>query len=77
MALEFICSDMIMKGKRISVPEGSNCYRLKSGKINFFYANPTIEGKTKEISNDFNEISFDYYFPHGDRHIDYGEPCFY
>ena len=74
MALEFICSNVIENNEKIKIPWGALGYRLKSGKIKFFKANPHMEGaewipmNAKQVSFDIERYSF---------HISYGKACFY
>ena len=76
MALEFIDYKDIIQGKKISVPNGANCFRTKSGQIKFFKVNPCLGDKTYEIPKGVKEMSFE----ESERrayHIYYGEPTFY
>ena len=73
MALEFICSEIIESGKRIKIPKGANCYRLKSERIKFFRANP--KKRFMEIPIVAREVSFD--MEGNSFTIEYGEPRFY
>lgn len=78
MALEFICSIEIEKGKKINIPttpKRPNCYRLKSGKINFFYINPSIDSKSKPIP-DKAKIFFFTDMVKAQSHVDYYGPFF-
>jgi len=45
-----------MKGERINVPEGANCYRYKSGKIKFYESNP--EKRFKKIPDSARGVAF-------------------
>jgi len=78
MALEFICSNEIVPFKKINIPieKGANFYKLKSGKIKFFYVNPLPGGKMKEIPIRAKVLSFDVYEKHAFNTY-YGEPTFY
>ncbi len=77
MALEHICSEIIICGKKIRIPkeDGANSYDLKSGEIRFFYTNPQLN-KKREIPLRAIEMSFNEYEKHA-CNIDYGEPAFY
>ena len=81
MALEFICSENIIRDEKISIPQNSrfkraNCFRTVSGKIKFFVSNPTIVAKMKEIPKEATEMSFDEYEKHAYNTF-YGVPTFY
>jgi hypothetical protein len=77
MALEYICSQTIMKGKKISIPEGRcNCFKTKSGKVMFFKYNPTLQKGIRTLPKDSAEISFEEYQNHRNW-TNYGEPTFY
>ena len=71
MALEFIDYKDIIQGKKISVPNGANCFRTKSGQIKFFKVNPCLGDKTYEIPKGVKEMSFEDLF---ETIIDIGEP---
>lgn len=73
MALEFICAEIIMHGKRIKIPRGADCYRCKSGKIKFFKANQ-VNGE-KVIPRGAEYISFS--MERNAFNIGYGSPSFY
>ena len=75
MALEFICSMIIMRGEKIPIPPGANCYRVKSKKIKFFSSNPESSNMNK-IPKNSKEMSFDDYMVHM-HWVDYGKPTFY
>lgn len=85
MALEFICSKIILQGKRINIPEGAEYYIRKSRtisknkgripRINFFKANPTPTYKMKKLPENVRYISFK--IECNRFHINYGEPSFY
>ncbi len=76
MALEFICSQFIDKGKRIPIPKGSNAFNIKSGKIRFFEYNPTLPEGIQKLPKDSTKISFEEYHPHKGW-VNYGNPTFY
>ncbi len=77
MALEFICSQNINKGMRISIPKGEcNAFRIKSGEIKFFRYNPTLPKGIQELPKNSAKISFEGYHPHRGW-IHYGKPTFY
>lgn len=78
MALEFICSNEIICRKKIVIPVnmGANFYKLKSGKIKFFYTDSLPMQKMKEIPVRSIEVSFQDYRK-GMYSITYGEPTFY
>lgn len=80
MALEFICSQNILKGEKIPIPRNysrnANCFRKSSGKIKFFKSNPAFCEKTEIIPEQAVEISFENYEEHK-HHIVYGNPSFY
>jgi len=78
MALEFICSNEIVPFKKIKIPreDGANSYGLQSGKIKFFYVNPCIGEKMKELPLKATEVSFDS-FKRNSYNIYYGELTFY
>lgn len=59
MALEFICVETIMEGKKISLPGEANCYRTKSGSVKFFRSNPTPPEKIFVIPETAREMSFE------------------
>lgn len=85
MALEFICSEIIMYEKMISIPEGANCYIRKSKtisprkgrnpRINFFNANPVPTCRMKPIPKRAAYISFNIEI--NSYNIEYGKPIFY
>lgn len=77
MALEFLLSVKIepWKETRISIPEGANYYKLKSGKIKFFRVNPTPERKMVKIADNACEIKI--YMQKHCFNINYGKPLFY
>lgn len=75
MALDFICSKPIMRGGKISIPGGANCYRTKSGNINFYKFNPTL-GEANEIPKNSKEICFENYEIFSKWKF-YGNPVFY
>ncbi len=78
MALEFISSEGIFNGKRISIPEGANCYRIKSEKIKFFRKD--LEGieRVKFIPKNPKPRKMSFEGVEKNAHnIEYGEPVFY
>jgi len=77
MALEHICSEIIICREKIRIPkeDGANSYDLKSGEIRFFYTNPQLN-KKRELPLRAIEMSFDEYEKHF-HNINYGEPTFY
>jgi len=85
MALEFICSNVIESGKRISIPGDASHYTRKSKtisprtgrnpRINFFNVNPNPSDKMKEIPVGVSHISFD--IEEYVHHVEYGNPAFY
>lgn len=79
MALEFICSNQIVKGNKIKVPEGATHYKGKSWKVKFFYYNSSEENG--EIHG-FKLIPFRAkvmcFNSEGNKYtIEYGEPDFF
>ncbi len=91
MALEFICSQTIEKGKRIPIPNsGCNLYKIKSGQIRFFKGEPDPNQEMKRsksnpekgkkvifpLPKNSETISFDQYQTHPNW-VSYGDPTFY
>jgi len=75
MALEFICSNEIIMSKKIEIPKSANHYKLKSGKIKFFYVN-SLSKELKEIPIRAKTVAFDNYSKRS-YWIEYGKPTFY
>ncbi|MCK5043376.1 hypothetical protein KAR52_00010 [Candidatus Pacearchaeota archaeon] len=75
MALEFICSNEIILSKEIEIPRSANHYKLKSGKIKFFYVNSFFK-EMREIPIRARTMVFDDFLKTSYL-IDYGEPAFY
>ena len=76
MALEHICSERIIQGKKISLPEGACIYRIKSGFVRIFGANPSALEGEKKIPERARKMSFDEYEKHA-LNTYYGKPTFY
>jgi len=78
MALEFLCSNKIAKGKQIRIPKGATHYKGKSWKVKFFYYNQRENNQIhgmKLIPFNAKEMCFD---SEGNKYtIEYGEPDFF
>ncbi len=72
MALEFICAESVEHGKKIVIPMGADCYRLRSGRIKFF---EHCSNGEKKIPRNSRYISFD--IERNVYNIAYGRPSFY
>ena len=76
MALDFICSVEIVRGKKIEIPEGANCNKPKSNKLRFFNANPDLPGNANLHPNGAVSLEFKDYEKHA-YNIYYGKPTYY
>lgn len=76
MALEHIFNQSIEGFLQIGIPNSANAYRLKSGKIKFFKANPHLPVGKNPIPFGAVAVSFPYYRKH-QKHVFYGEAWFY
>ena len=78
MVLEYICSNGILKGKKINIPREATHYKIKSEKIKFFYFNERENFQIPGVKKlPFRAIEVEFNLEKHFSTIEYGNPIFY